>query len=247
MHWGEPTFLDLIDHIADWTRDAPILLIAMARPDLLEKRSGWAGGKRWVTTIQLEPLTEDESDELVGGLLGRVELPEVQTQIRRASEETRFRRGAPRKLIDDGFLVQSGDGWAALGDLRHLAIPPTIQALLAARLDGLGTEERAVIERGSVEGKVFHRGAVTELAPEPMRGQVQDRLTSLMRMELVRPDQASFAGRKPIGSATCSSRCRVPGAGQADSIRTSRTIRRMAGAGGRRSPRRVRGNHRLPP
>ena len=74
MHWGEPTFLDLIDHIADWTRDAPILLIAMARPDLLEKRSGWAGGKRWVTTIQLEPLTEDESDELVGGLLGRVEL-----------------------------------------------------------------------------------------------------------------------------------------------------------------------------
>ena len=90
MHWGEPTFLDLIDHIADWTRDAPILLIAMARPDLLEKRSGWAGGKRWVTTIQLEPLTEDESDELVGGLLGQVELPVRSRPRFGASEETRF-------------------------------------------------------------------------------------------------------------------------------------------------------------
>ena len=91
VHWGEPTFLDLIDHIADWTRDAPILLIAMARPDLLEKRSGWAGGKRWVTTIQLEPLTEDESDELVGGLLGRVELP-VRSRPRFGARprETRF-------------------------------------------------------------------------------------------------------------------------------------------------------------
>jgi tetratricopeptide (TPR) repeat protein len=98
------------------------------------------------------------------------------------------------KLIDDGFLVPEGDGWAALGDLRELALPPSIQALLAARLDGLGSEERTVIERASVEGKVFHRGAVMELAPEPMRAQVRDRLASLMRMELVRPDQASFAG-----------------------------------------------------
>jgi hypothetical protein len=98
------------------------------------------------------------------------------------------------KLIDDGFLVTAGDGWSASGDLRQLAIPASIQALLAARLDGLSVEERTVIERAAVEGKVFHRGAVTELAPEPMRGQVRDRLASLMRMELVRPDQASFAG-----------------------------------------------------
>ena len=75
-------------------------------------------------------------------------------------------------------------------------MPPTIQALLAARLDGLSGEERAVIERASVEGKVFHRGAVTALAPESLRPQVRDRLASLMRMELVRPDQASFAGEE---------------------------------------------------
>jgi class 3 adenylate cyclase/tetratricopeptide (TPR) repeat protein len=196
IHWGEPTFLDLIEHIADWTRDAPILLIVMARPDLLEKRPTWGGGKRWVTTMQLEPLSDIESEELVTSLLGRADLPaEFRTHISHAAEgNPLFVEELLAKLIDDGFLVQAGDGWAAPGDLRQLALPPTIQALLAARLDGLGSEERTVIERASVEGKVFHRGAVMELAPEPMRGQVRDRLASLMRMELVRPDQASFAG-----------------------------------------------------
>ena len=196
IHWGEPTFLDLIEHIADWTRDAPILLIAMARAELLEKRPTWGGGKRWVTTMSLEPLSEVESEELVASLLGRAELPaEFRAHISQAAEgNPLFVEELLAKLIDDGFLVRSNGGWAAPGDLRQLALPPTIQALLAARLDGLGSEERTVIERASVEGKVFHRGAVTEMAPEPMRGQVRDRLASLMRMELVRPDQASFAG-----------------------------------------------------
>jgi class 3 adenylate cyclase/tetratricopeptide (TPR) repeat protein len=196
VHWGEPTFLDLIDHMADWTRDAPILLIVMARAELLERRPAWGGGKRWVTTMSLEPLSEVESEELVASLLGRAELPaELRVQISHAAEgNPLFVEELLGKLIDDGFLVTAGDGWSALGDLRQLTIPPTIQALLAARLDGLGGEERRVIERAAVEGKVFHRGAVTDLTPEPMRGQVRDRLASLMRMELVRPDQASFAG-----------------------------------------------------
>ena len=198
VHWGEPTFLDLVEHIADWTRDAPILLIVMARAELLEKRPAWGGGKRWATTMSLEPLSEVESEELVASLLGRTELPpEMRGQISRAAEgNPLFVEELLGKLIDDGFLVTAGDGWSALGDMHQLVIPPTIQALLAARLDGLNGEERSVIERAAVEGKVFHRGAVTELAPEPMRGQVRERLASLMRMELVRPDQASFAGEE---------------------------------------------------
>ncbi len=198
VHWGEPTFLDLIEHMADWTRDAPILLIVMARAELLEKRPAWGGGKRWVTTMSLEPLSDVESEELVTSLLGRTELPaELRSQISHAAEgNPLFVEELLGKLIDDGFLVTAGDGWSASGDLRQLAIPPTIQALLAARLDGLNGEERTVIERAAVEGKVFHRGAVTELAPEPMRGQVRDRLASLMRMELVRPEQASFVGEE---------------------------------------------------
>jgi class 3 adenylate cyclase len=198
IHWGEATFLDLIDHMADWTRDAPVLLIAMARPELLEKRAAWGGGKHWVTTMQLEPLSEVESEELVASLLGRADLPaEFRAHISHAAEgNPLFVEELLGKLIDDGFLVQAGEGWGAVGDLSQLALPPTIQALLAARLDGLSGEERTVIERASVEGKVFHRGAVVEMAPEPMRAQVRDRLASLMRMELVRPDQASFAGEE---------------------------------------------------
>jgi len=198
VHWGEPTFLDLVEHMADWTRDAPILLIVMARAELLEKRPAWGGGKRWVTTMSLEPLSDVESEELVTSLLGRAELPtDLRNQISHAAEgNPLFVEELLGKLIDDGFLVTAGDGWSASGDLRPLVIPPTIQALLAARLDGLNGEERTVIERAAVEGKVFHRGAVTELSPEPMRPQVRDRLASLMRMELVRPDQAAFAGEE---------------------------------------------------
>jgi len=198
VHWGEPTFLDLVEHMADWTRDAPILLIAMARAELLEKRPAWGGGKRWVTTMSLEPLSDVESEELVTSLLGRAELPaELRGQISHAAEgNPLFVEELLGKLIDDGFLVTAGDGWSPTADLRQLTIPPSIQALLAARLDGLSGEERTVIERAAVEGKVFHRGAVTEMAPEPMRGQVRDRLASLMRMELVRPDQASFVGEE---------------------------------------------------
>jgi class 3 adenylate cyclase/tetratricopeptide (TPR) repeat protein len=198
VHWGEPTFLDLVEHMADWTRDAPILLIVMARAELLEMRPAWGGGKRWATTMSLEALSEVESQELVASLLGRAELPaDLRRQIGQAAEgNPLFVEELLGKLIDDGFLVTTADGWVPTGDVRQLVIPPTIQALLAARLDGLNGEERTVIERAAVEGKVFHHGAVMEMAPEPMRPQVRERLASLMRMELVRPEQASFSGEE---------------------------------------------------
>ncbi|MEO8246197.1 MAG: adenylate/guanylate cyclase domain-containing protein, partial [Chloroflexota bacterium] len=198
IHWGESTFLDLVEHIADWTRDAPILLIAMARSELLEKRPGWGGGKRSATIVQLEPLSELESDELVGSLLGEADLPaDFRARIAAASEgNPLFVEELLAKLIDDGFLQRVNGGWAASGDLRELAIPSSIQALLAARLDGLAAEDRSVIESGAVEGKLFHRGAVTALAPELSRDHVRERLAGLMRMELVRPDQAAFAGEE---------------------------------------------------
>ena len=198
VHWGEPTFLDLVEHIAEWARDASILLIVMARAELLEKREGWGGGRRWATTISVEGLSEIESEELLRSLLGPAKLPaELQRQIGQAAEgNPLFLEELLGKLMDDGVLVLADGTWSAPADVRQLAIPSTIQALLAARLDGLSGGERSVIERASVEGKTFHRGAVTELAPEPLRGQVPDRLASLMRMELVRPDQASFPGEE---------------------------------------------------
>ncbi len=97
-------------------------------------------------------------------------------------------------LIDDGLLRFDGGTWRAVDDLADLTVPPTIQLLLAARIDRLDAEERAVMERGAVEGKVFHSGAVATLASDALRPMVPSRLLALARKELIRPDRAEFAG-----------------------------------------------------
>jgi class 3 adenylate cyclase/tetratricopeptide (TPR) repeat protein len=196
IHWAEPNFLDLIEHLADWTRDAPLLLLCVARPELLELRLDWGGGKLNATTILLEPLAGDEVSHLVDNLLGRAEIPEdTRARILEAAEgNPLFVEEMLGMLIDDGLLRFEDGAWRAVEDLAHVTVPPTIQLLLAARLDRLDAEERAVIERGAVEGKVFHAGAVRTLTPEPLRPQVPTRLLALARKELIRPDRAEFAG-----------------------------------------------------
>jgi class 3 adenylate cyclase/tetratricopeptide (TPR) repeat protein len=196
IHWAEPVFLDLIEHLADWTRDAAVLLLCVARPELLEVRTGWGGGKMNATSILLEPLDADASSILVDNLLGEADIP--QTARRRILEAAEgnplFVEEMLFMLIDDGLLRFEDGGWRAVADLADVTVPPTIQLLLAARLDRLDAEERAVIERGSVEGKVFHRGAVVTLSSEAVRPNVPTRLLALARKELIRPDRAEFAG-----------------------------------------------------
>jgi class 3 adenylate cyclase/tetratricopeptide (TPR) repeat protein len=183
LHWAGPTFLDLIDHVADLSRDAPILLLCLARPELLELRPGWGGGKLNAVTLLLEPLSDQEASELIEGLLAGSDLAaEARARIAEAAE------GNPL-FVEQMLALVAEDG--AAGDL---GVPPTIQALLAARLDRLGREERAVVERASVEGKVFHQGAVAELVPEPLRSDVPQRLVALVRKDLIRPDRSSFPG-----------------------------------------------------
>jgi class 3 adenylate cyclase/tetratricopeptide (TPR) repeat protein len=196
VHWAEPTLLDLIEHLADWTRDAPLLLLCVARQDLLEVRPGWGGGKSYATTLTLEPLNDTESRELMVNLLGQVELSaEVVDKIAAAAEgNPLFVEEMLGMLIDGGYIERRDGGWTATASLTRVSVPPTIQALLAARLDRLPVPERAVIERGAVEGKIFHRSAVAELAPESLRESVPEHLRALSRKELVRPDRSDFAG-----------------------------------------------------
>ena len=177
LHWGEPTFLDLVEHVADLSRDAPILLLCMARPDLLDRRTGWGGGKVNATTVLLEPLAPAETALLIESLAqldGR-----LQARIQEAAE------GNPLFVEEMVALLQeSGDG--------EVAVPPTIQALLAARLDQLDPRERSVLQCGAVEGRTFHQGAVQALNPEET--ELTARLTGLVRKELIRPDAALFPG-----------------------------------------------------
>jgi tetratricopeptide (TPR) repeat protein len=196
IHWAEPTFLDLIDHLADWTREAAVLILCVARPELLEVRSGWGGGKMNATSILLEPLPADEASRLVDNLLGRADIPQVaRDRILEAAEgNPLFVEEMLAMLIDDGLLRFEHGAWHSVEDLADVTIPPTIHLLLAARLDRLDSDERGVMERGAVEGKVFHSGAVTTLSPPPARPHVRSRLLALARKELIRPDRAEFAG-----------------------------------------------------
>jgi class 3 adenylate cyclase/tetratricopeptide (TPR) repeat protein len=180
LHWAEPTLLDLVDHVADWSRGAPILLVCIARPELLDRRPTWAGGKLNATTVLLEPLSMDETDELIERLLGDADLDTaLRARIRDSAE------GNP-------LFVEQMLAMVAESPRADVVVPPTIQALLAARLDQLEPGERDVLQRGAVEGKVFHRGGVQAMAPE--EPDVRRRLGTLVRKELVRPDRAQLAG-----------------------------------------------------
>jgi class 3 adenylate cyclase/tetratricopeptide (TPR) repeat protein len=176
LHWGEETFLDLVEHVADLSREAPILLLCMSRPELYDRRAGWGGGKLNATAVLLEPLGGEEADLLIESL-GDVD-DALRARIREAAE------GNPLFLEQMVALVQDSAG-------GEVVVPATIQALLAARLDQLDPSERGVLEAGSVEGRLFHRGAVQALAPAE---NVPTRLTSLVRKELVRPDKAQLPG-----------------------------------------------------
>jgi class 3 adenylate cyclase/tetratricopeptide (TPR) repeat protein len=178
LHWGADVFLDLVEHVADWSRDAPILLLCMARPELLDLRRGWGGGKLNATTVLLEPLDVAETDALVEQLFGETAVDEeLRAGIRRGAD------GNPFFVEEIVAMVRDAPG-------EPLEVPPTIQALLAARLDQLPQMERAALERGSIEGYVFHRGAVQALAPED--GDLSTSLMALVRKELVRPAAAQL-------------------------------------------------------
>jgi class 3 adenylate cyclase/tetratricopeptide (TPR) repeat protein len=196
IHWAEPMLLDLIEHLADWTRDAAVLLLCVARPELLDIRPGWGGGKLNATTILLEPLGAGDASELVDNLLGRADIATAaRDRILEAAEgNPLFVEEMLGMLIDDGLLRFEEGTWRGVDDLAQVTVPPTIQLLLAARLDRLDADERAVMERGSIEGKVFHAGAVATLSPATLRPEVRPRLLALARKELIRPDRAEFVG-----------------------------------------------------
>jgi class 3 adenylate cyclase/tetratricopeptide (TPR) repeat protein len=196
LNWAEPTLLDLVEHVADWSRDAPILLVAMARPDLLDARPAWGGGKHNASAIFLEPLSEQESERLVEGLLGGEGVdPEAFARIQVAAEgNPLFVEEMISMLIDDGALRHEDGRWIAAPDLARVPIPSSIQVLLASRLDQLGPHERQVIERAAVEGTVFHRGAVESLLDEPSRSRAGESLGALLRKELIRQERTPYTG-----------------------------------------------------
>jgi predicted ATPase/class 3 adenylate cyclase len=200
IHWAEPTLLDVIEHVADWSRDAPILLLCMARPELLEERPGWGGGKRNATSVHLEPLSEPEADALIESLLGHPALtPEIRQRIRAAAQgNPLFVEEMLQMLLDDGVLVQKEDGWVAAVDLTTVQVPPAISALLAARLDRLSSDERRVLEAASVVGEVFEPEAVRALVDRRVAERLPEVLGTLLMKDLVRPSVSDVGATEAV-------------------------------------------------
>jgi class 3 adenylate cyclase/tetratricopeptide (TPR) repeat protein len=171
IHWAEPKLLDLLEYLAGWTHDAPILLLCLARPDLLDERPGWLTSQTG-TGLLLGPLTKGESEALLEEI-GR-EWPLDATARARI---TAAAEGNPLYVEQMAAMLAEGDPLDS--------IPPSIHALLAARLDRLPLDERAVLERAAIAGKEFARGAILRLSPEDGRADVDEHLLSLVRKDLL--------------------------------------------------------------
>ncbi len=200
LHWADPPLLEFIDHLVDYAIGVPMLVLCTARPELFESNPDWAGGKRNSTTIALTPLSEDETGRLVSALLQDVTLPpDVQTALlERAGGNPLYAEEFVRMLTDAGLLERT-NGEVKLVTDRDIPVPDTVQALIAARLDTVPPERKALLHDASVVGKVFWSGALASMGPagEPA---VRDGLHELARKELVRPartssvkDQAEYA------------------------------------------------------
>ena len=187
IHWAEQTFLELIVHLVERVEGASVLLLCTSRHDLLETQAEWALDPN-AERIVLQPLTDEDAARVVSGLLGEAGIAgEVQDRIVVAAEgNPLFVEQMLSMMIDSGSLHFADERWEPTGNLADLDVPPSIQALLAARLDLLGREERSVIEPASVIGLSFAEAAVTVLAPEPVRAKVPDHLSAMTRKQLVR-------------------------------------------------------------
>jgi class 3 adenylate cyclase/tetratricopeptide (TPR) repeat protein len=169
IQWGEETFLDLVEHVALLSTGARILMLCMARPELAERRPSWP------VTLRLGHLGDDDVDRLIPERIADA----LRTKIARAAG------GNP--LFVEEMLAMTGD---VAGD--DVVVPPTLRALLGARLEQLDEDERSVLERGAIEGEIFHRGAVHALAPDET--QVTPRLAALVRKALIRSDKPLLRG-----------------------------------------------------
>ena len=184
LQWAEPPVIRLVEQLAERSMDAPLLVVCVARPEFIEAHSEWGAGKPNSTTITLDPLNPAETGTLIAGLLEIEALPaNLRSQIiDRSAGTPLFCEEFIRMLIDDGRLLREGASWHAVGPVDTIRVPETIQAVLAARLDGLPEEEKSVLQAASVVGERFAAAQVRDLL---MSSDAEAGLESLRRKALV--------------------------------------------------------------
>ncbi|HEY6567071.1 MAG TPA: adenylate/guanylate cyclase domain-containing protein [Actinomycetota bacterium] len=198
LQWAEPTFLDLLDSVSHRARDVGIVLLCTARPELLERRPEWGGGTMHALTTLLEPLSMLESATMAGNLVGGALDPSVSGRLAEAGGgNPLFLQEYVAMLLEQGSLLEGDHGWALTSDPTAMSTPPTLAALLAARLDRLPDDERSVLLHASVIGKVFSVGELQALVPASLSASIAACLTRLCDRELLRPVQTAEPGGEP--------------------------------------------------
>jgi len=189
IHWAEPTFLELIEHLVHSTDDAPILVVCSTRHELVERLPKWST-TGWSARIELERLTAEQTSSVAEALLGGTGLDDrVRERIVAAAQgNPLFVEQLLSMFVDEGMIRFESGRWHAASELEDASVPPTIQALLAARLDRLSADERVVIEPAAVIGQTFVTDAVRYLTPEPARAQIGSQLDSLTNKQLLEAD-----------------------------------------------------------
>ena len=191
LHWADEVLLDFLDHLLDWVVDVPLLVVATARPELLVRRPDWGGGKANAATLSLAPLGAEDTARLVAGLLDQALVPaEVQAALlARAGGNPLFAEEYVRMLADRGVLRRVGGSWR-LENPGELPLPESVQGIIAARLDTLAPEDKALVQDAAVLGKVTWVGALAALSGREPR-ELEARLHALERRELLRRERRS--------------------------------------------------------
>jgi len=186
FHYADTGLLDFVDHLLEWSRNVPIYVVTLARPEFLERRPNWGAGKRNFTSLYLEPLPESAMRELLAGLVPGLPAVAAKAIVERADGMPLYAVETVRMLLAEGRLALENGAYHPVGDLTNLAVPETLTALIASRLDGLPPEERALVADAAVLGQSFTVAALaavsgiseTDLEPS-LRGLVRGELLTL--------------------------------------------------------------------
>ncbi|HEX9311652.1 MAG TPA: adenylate/guanylate cyclase domain-containing protein, partial [Actinomycetota bacterium] len=184
IQWADSSLLDFIEYLLDWSRNHALYVVTLSRPDLMDRRSAWGAGRRNATSLFLEPLADPDMEQLIAGLVPGL-AQDARTRIReRAEGIPLYAVETVRMLLDRGLLKQEGSRYVVTGPVDELAVPESLQALIAARLDGLPKEERALLQDGAVLGKTFTPAGLAAVTGRP-EADLMPLLASLVRKEIL--------------------------------------------------------------
>jgi class 3 adenylate cyclase/tetratricopeptide (TPR) repeat protein len=183
-HHADPGLLDFVDHLLEWSRDVPLCVITLARPELLERRPDWAAGKRNLTVLHLEPLPDEAMRELIRGLVPGLPDGAVGQIVTRAEGVPLYAVETIRMLLADGRVAPEDGVYRPVGDLTSLAVPESLTALITSRLDGLDSVDRSLVSDAAVLGQSFTIAGLAAVSTHD-EAEVLPRLRTLVRLELL--------------------------------------------------------------